>query len=160
MLLPSLLFGLAFANHESGVSHCAIIIDAGSSGTRFKLYHWENSEEAWIHKLPLIIEEKYNAEQAPLVDVEPGIDQWHSQSAEMIEDFSMALAVLKEHTMAVRHPKTDTSCGLTRMWLYATAGLRTGTASQARAILDPVEEWFAENSPFEWMGAHILSGTE
>lgn len=131
---------------------CAVLIDAGSSGSRFWIYSWIDDTNSWVNDVPsgLIAEESY--------EVEPGIIEYLDDTTAMEAEFQTGLDELLAYIEGEDDLCQDT--GDIPMYLMATAGLRTESNDEVREILDAVELWFEANAPFDWRFATLLSGDE
>jgi Golgi nucleoside diphosphatase len=141
------LFALAFGSKE-----CAILIDAGSSGSRFYIYSWTAENDSWTDDVPsdLSAEKSY--------EVEPGIIEYYENTAAMEMEFQAGL----DEVIAYVEGEED-RCQNTEdipIWLMSTAGLRTESNSDVKNILDDIGVWFVANAPFDWKYGRLLSGEE
>lgn len=139
------LFALAFSDE------CAVLIDAGSSGSRFWVYSWTENSSAWQNDVPsdLIAENSYK--------VTPGISQWFNDTDAMQMEFHTAMDLVVGYAQKEGDCQNISEIG---MWLMSTAGLRTESADEVNEILIAIAEWFETNGPFDWQYARLLSGEE
>jgi len=140
------LFALAFANE------CAVLIDAGSSGSRFWIYSWPADSNAWQNDVPsdLTAEESYK--------VSPGIIEWFNDPAAMQGEFQKGLDEVVDYIQEEEgRCQSNSDIG---MWLMSTAGLRTESNNEVNEILVAISEWFETNAPFDWQYGRLLSGEE
>jgi len=135
-----------------GSPKCAILVDAGSSGSRFWIYSWTDGSDTWDTSIPsdLMSANPYKAE--------PGIIDYFTNTEAMKNKFQEGI----DEVLAYIDSKEDL-CQDTAdipMWLMSTAGLRTETNEEVNNILDEIGKWMAANVPFDWMFARLLSGEE
>lgn len=140
------LFALAFAKE------CAVLIDAGSSGSRFWVYSWTADSNTWQNDVPSDL----NAEES--YKVTPGIIEWFDDPAAMQAEFKKGLEEVAAYTKDEEvQCQSDSDIG---MWLMSTAGLRTESNEEVNKILVAIAEWFKANAPFDWQYGRLLSGEE
>jgi len=140
-------FALAFGSNE-----CAVLIDAGSSGSRFWIYSWTADSSSWQNDVPSDL----NAEES--YKVEPGIIEYFDDTTAMEEEFQVGL----DNVLAFIQEEEDRcqDTGDIVLWLMATAGLRTESSDDVKEILDAIGVWFEANAPFDWLFGVVLSGEE
>jgi len=139
------LINLASANN------CAVLIDAGSSGSRFWIFSWMENSTAWLNDVPtdLIAEESYK--------VRPGIIEWFDDTEAMQTEFQTGMDEAVDYAQEEGGCQNISDIG---MWLMSTAGLRTESEDEVNEILASIAEWFETNAPFDWQLASLLSGEE
>ena len=135
--------------------HSGIVIDAGSSGTRLRVFTWVES----AHKhggLPRI-RENPTAHVPPFsacLRQRPGLSAFARNpelaGKQMASLINCAIALVPLHARAA-----------TPLYVRATAGLRLLPAGQAEAVLDSVRGMLTSDAcPFAFAGARMISGYE
>lgn len=119
----------------------AIVIDAGSSGSRIYIYNISDGE---FEGLPLVQSE------IAAKKVEPGISEMDSQPEQVEQG-------LKELIEYAKQQIDEANWATTPVHLMATAGMRLETPAQQEATMAKVSEILAA-SPFDFKEALILSG--
>jgi hypothetical protein len=141
------LFALAF-----GANECAVLIDAGSTGSRFWIYSWTANITAWVNEVPsdLSAEKSYK--------FSPGIIDYFEDTLAMQAEFQAGL----DEVLSYIQEEEDRCQNISdiKMCLMSTAGLRTESNADVEKILEEVEFWFEENAPFDWKFGRLLSGEE
>jgi len=135
-----------------GSKECAVLVDAGSSGSRFWVYSWTSDNDAWENDVPsdLSAEESYEAD--------PGIIEYFDNTTAMEAEFQKGVDELLAYIKG-----EDDLCQDTEdipMYMMSTAGLRTESNDEVKKVFDAVESWFETNAPFDWQFATQLSGEE
>jgi len=135
-----------------GSPKCAILVDAGYSGSRFWIYSWISDSDTWKTGIPsdLMSANPYKAE--------PGILEYFTNTEAMENKFQEGIDEVLAYIDGKEDLCQDTA-GIP-MWLMSTAGLRTETNKEVNNILDGIGEWMAANIPFDWKFARLLSGEE
>jgi len=141
------LFALAL-----GYNECAILIDAGSTGSRFWIYSWTADSNAWVNEVPSDL----SAEQS--YKVTPGIINYFENTEAMQAEFRAGLDKVLSYIQEEEDRCQSISDIL--MLLMSTAGLRTESTAEVEQILEAVSYWFEENAPFDWKFGRLLSGEE
>ena len=129
------------------------VIDAGSSGTRLRLFQWQ---EPGPSRLPDMREERPLEERdAELLRRRPGLSSFASRPV------LAAQQVLGLVQQARRWVPVELQA-LTPLYLKATAGLRLLPGGQSQAILETLNLVLSNRSlcPFRFAGARIISGEE
>lgn len=130
-----------------------VVIDAGSSGTRLRLFHWRD----WSSdSLPQIREEQPpNFDDAELLRQRPGLSSFvsHPELAEQ--------QVLSIVTQARRWVPADQQPS-TPLYLKATAGLRLVPLAQSEEVLERLRAMLSNRTlcPFRFVSARVISGEE
>ncbi|XP_045204909.2 ectonucleoside triphosphate diphosphohydrolase 1-like isoform X1 [Mercenaria mercenaria] len=123
-----------------------IILDAGSSSTKIRIYTWQDT----IENVPNFNEIFYKK-------VKPGISSFHENADEISTYLRSILKVLEGELPPLLRPRTS-------LYFMATAGLRlldeetTSSIMSAvkQVLMDPMQNPFK----FEEENAHILAGEE
>lgn len=125
----------------------ALMIDAGSTGSRLHLYTFSHCDPS-PGALPKLEDEGF-------FTTNPGLSSYAGRPAEAAE----SLRGLMESAMK-GVPEEERSC--TPVAVKATAGLRLLGASESDAILDEVERWMKEEWPFSLVkdGVAIMDGRD
>ncbi|EOD12889.1 hypothetical protein EMIHUDRAFT_213125 [Emiliania huxleyi CCMP1516] len=140
-----------------------IVIDAGSSGTRLRIFRWWQQAGRRLY-----LREVSAGEQAEALRVRPGLSAFATTPEVAAAQVSGLVRVAASIVPAAAQAATP-------VYLYATAGLRLLPASQAQALLDtvgrfltgqaaaPAEEWrcpFAFGEARASSEARLISGEE
>jgi len=135
-----------------GSPKCAVLIDAGSSGSRFWIYSWTAHSDTWETSIPSDLKstDSYKAK--------PGIIEYFTNTTAMEIQFQAGLDEVLAYIDGEYVFCQDTAD--IPMWLMSTAGLRTESNQDVRDILDAIGEWMVANVPFKWQFAALLSGEE
>ncbi|GAA5838724.1 hypothetical protein JCM9279_003840 [Rhodotorula babjevae] len=125
----------------------AIMIDAGSTGSRLHMYtfsHCDPNPEA----LPKLEDELF-------VTTKPGLSSYKGKPVDAAESLR---SLLQQAVDAV--PEKERSC--TPIAVKATAGLRLLGAKQSQDILDEVERWLTDEWPFTVVkdGVVVMDGKD
>ncbi|WAQ98019.1 ENTP3-like protein [Mya arenaria] len=130
----------------TGPNEYGIILDAGSSSTKIRIYSWTDT----FLEAPKFAEEFY-------FKVSPGIGSLGGQDAEILAYMQNIMDALKEEVPKEFWPTTS-------IYVMATAGLRLLHEDETGAIMDDVQATLGnpEVNPFRFLpeNAHILSGEE
>ncbi|KAH9812844.1 nucleoside phosphatase GDA1/CD39 [Melampsora americana] len=114
----------------------ALMIDAGSTGSRIHVYRFSrclpNSDQS--DSLPRLIDEEF-------IKTQPGLSAFHHSP----QKAAQSLKILLDSAMK-SVPEKDRSC--TPISLKATAGLRLLGETQSSAIIKEVERYLREEWPF------------
>ncbi|EOD40440.1 hypothetical protein EMIHUDRAFT_251171 [Emiliania huxleyi CCMP1516] len=103
-----------------------IVIDAGSSGTRLRIFRWWQQAGRRLY-----LREVSAGEQAEALRVRPGLSAFATTPEVAAAQVSGLVRVAASIVPAAAQAATP-------VYLYATAGLRLLPASQAQALLDTV----------------------
>eukprot|EP01116_Phalansterium_solitarium_P001800 TRINITY_DN1161_c0_g1_i1.p1 TRINITY_DN1161_c0_g1~~TRINITY_DN1161_c0_g1_i1.p1 ORF type:complete len:357 (+),score=86.66 TRINITY_DN1161_c0_g1_i1:92-1162(+) len=125
----------------------AIMMDAGSSGTRAYVYSWERLRSDRVpHDYP---------QGANVYRISPGVSTLsNSTAAEVAEYFEPLLNFTRNTVPASQHSRTP-------IFLRATAGMRLLPADQVDPVLDRIRDVFAA-SPFDYEASRVsvISGNQ
>ncbi|XP_060602036.1 ectonucleoside triphosphate diphosphohydrolase 1-like [Ruditapes philippinarum] len=123
-----------------------IILDAGSSSTKLRIYTWEDT----IESVPKFDEYFYKK-------VKPGISSFHEDADEISVYIRNILAILKVELVEELWSSTP-------LYFMATAGLRLLDEETTSSIMSAVQEVLLniDENPFQFEeeNAHILAGEE
>jgi len=163
------LFALVLGNE------CAMLIDAGSTGSKFWMYSWPTVDGSWQKGIPKDFTGKMLGEVKPQMekawgnekvenvdgdnyDEEKNKDlknEWDiKQDFERIIFKGKAMEFMKAKEC---EPKDDDNVPV---WLLATGGLRKKEAEKRDQIFKEFGEWFASQVPFFLKEAKVLEGKE
>lgn len=126
-----------------------LMIDAGSSGTRVRMFRWTlRSKVDLVEVVPLDGEED-------LFQVHPGLSAYADDPEAALPPLA---GILKEAQRYVPKAVWDESL----LFLKATAGMRLLERQKADRLMDVVRKFLsdADNCPFKFVSAEILSGEE
>jgi len=127
-----------------------IIVDAGSSGSRVRMFQWEASDPAGTLQ-PVTPSD----EDEDDFEVEPGLSSY----ADTPSDAGLSL---KGPVQAAKKYIPEDKQGSTPFFVKATAGMRLLEAAKATAVFDSVSSALscggAANSTFKFVSANIISG--
>ncbi|GAA5914833.1 guanosine diphosphatase [Sporobolomyces salmoneus] len=125
----------------------AIMIDAGSTGSRLHLYTFSHCDPD-PKALPKLEDEGFYT-------TKPGLSDYKGRPADAAE----SLRGLMEHAID-GIPKSERAC--TPIAVKATAGLRLLGQKQSQEILDEVERWLKEEWPFSVVkdGVVVMDGRD
>ena len=129
------------------------VIDAGSSGTRLRLFQWE---EPALSRLPDMREERPPAERdAELLRRRPGLSAFATRPVLAAQQVLALVQQARRWVPVERQASTP-------LYLKATAGLRLLPGGQSQAILDTLHIVLSNRTlcPFRFAGARIISGEE
>ena len=129
-----------------------IVIDAGSSGTRLRVFRWQPVPKA----LPQMREVRPAATgEADPLRRRPGLSGFARHPEEAAQQVLSLVAEARRLVPFQKQPQTP-------LFLKATAGLRLLQSSGADAIMGAVREALTSRSecPFHFAGARIISGEE
>lgn len=136
-------------------THCAIVSDAGSSGTRFKLYTWTEHDHTWTSTLPNDLKTLSVDDPNGKLKVGP-IADWLKDKPTIEAQFVEAFDVLEK--------AIDEMCSepasKTPFWIGTTAGFRTLDADDVAEMFRDVELFMDAHSPFQFEGVEALAGNE
>lgn len=134
----------------------ALMIDAGSTGSRMHVYTFSNCLPAGVRAesqaakdaLPTLKDELF-------FPITPGLSSYKGNPKAAAESLRK---LLDEAVRAV--PKSEQGC--TPIAVKATAGLRLLGHSESQAILDEIERWLQEEWPFHVVdnGVTIMDGSD
>jgi len=123
---------------------CAMLIDAGSTGSKFWMYSWPTAEGSWETEIP----KGFTGEM--LGEVKPEMEKaWGN---EIFKEKAMEFMKAKEC-----EPKDNDNVPV---WLLATGGLREKTAEERDQIFEEFKDWCASQVPFFLKEAKVLKGEE
>ncbi len=116
---------------------CVIVIDAGSSGSRLHLFHFERDE---AHR-PVHIEEQFSKK------IRPGFASLELKQESINAYLQQLFADL---------PATDA----VPVYFYATAGMRLLPQNKQRAYYAALQEWFTAGGEYPLAQAKTITGKE
>jgi len=126
-----------------------LVIDAGSSGTRLRMFKWTLRAKVDLAELmPMDGDEG-------LFEVNPGLDAYADDPEAALPPL---LAILKAAQRYVPKAVWDESV----LFLKATAGMRLLERSKADQLMTTVREFLGnpDNCPFKFVSAEVISGEE
>lgn len=133
----------------------ALMIDAGSTGSRMHVYKFSNclpegSSPSSLKEdpLPTLVDEQF-------IPITPGLSSYRGRPKAAAESLTK---LMEEAVKSV--PKSERGC--TPIAVKATAGLRLLGAKESQDILDEVERWLKTEWPFEVVedGVVIMDGKD
>ena len=151
-LSPATQHGKCILPEGSPEISYALMIDAGSTGSRIHVYKFSNclpeGTQAGDKHLPELKDEIFLA-------IQPGLSSFKGKPKEAAE----SLRKLMDEAMK-GVPESERSC--TPIAVKATAGLRLLGAAQSQEILDYVEKWLRDEWPFHVVdnGVTIMDGKD
>ncbi len=132
----------------------AVVIDAGSSGSRVHIFEWEPGQGNALPKVKAIKPGPGECEKSV---VSPGIAQKALKSSEDAGNYlkpliNCALGVIKDEK--IRHG--------TKLYLMATAGMRLLDGDSQKSIFEAVRAYLKKDTPFivDAPGIRTISGKE
>jgi hypothetical protein len=131
----------------------ALMIDAGSTGSRMHVYKFSNclpasASSSTEDALPTLVDELF-------YPITPGLSSYRGRPLAAAESLTK---LMEEAVKAV--PKEERAC--TPIAVKATAGLRMLGAKESQDILDEVERWLKKEWPFQVVedGVVIMDGKD
>lgn len=121
--------------------HYALIIDAGSSGSRIYVYNVEPNLYGNLPGITLVESAK----------VKPGISAWEVDPAKARKNLEALITAAKQ-TIDAPHRKQ------TPLYLMATAGMRLLSAAKRERIMKALSDFFIEDDTFDFKKAVVISG--
>lgn len=131
------LTGIVWASDSCSPSSCMIVIDAGSSGSRAHLYHYQLEGNGAV---PVI-------EEVAVQKIEPGL----SQFVEKPNEVELYLERLIGRLEGV--------AGLP-VYFYATAGMRIVASEKQRELYHVVQTWFSRHSKLKLVDIKTIPGSD
>jgi len=137
-------------------THWGLMIDAGSSGSRIRIYYWQNRSSATVD--PNILQYiPVNSSDEDLLEVDPGLSSY-------VGDPDQAGPSLQQLIEQAKRWVPRDQYGQTPVYLRATAGMRLLYTSQQNAIFASVRSFLGNpaNNPFIFKDAYasIASGEQ
>jgi len=129
------------------------VIDAGSSGTRLRIFHWR---EVGRDELPQMREHRPKSEHdADLLRRRPGLSSFATKPLLAAQQILALLDQARRWIPVPQHSSTP-------LYLKATAGLRLVPPAQSKEILDTLRIVLSNSSvcPFRFAGARVITGEE
>jgi Golgi nucleoside diphosphatase len=126
-----------------------LIIDAGSSGTRVRIFRWTLRSKVDLTEVAPVDEDE------SLFEVKPGLDSY-------ADDPRAALPPLSKMLKAAQGYVPKAVWDESQLFLKATGGMRLLERSKADRLMKTVREFLsdAENCPFKFVSAEIISGEQ
>jgi apyrase len=130
-------------------SFYGLVIDAGSSGSRVRMFNWTLGPKVDL------------AEILPLDDDEGGFEV-HPGLSDYAENPSDALAGISSLIQAAAKYIPKSVWKESRLFLKATAGMRLLPTKKAKNVMNAMRDFLANsgNCPFKFVSAEIISGEE
>ena len=133
---------------SAAASHYALVLDAGSSGSRLRIFAWDE---------PSFIREQGRStphlrHQAECLRKRPGLSAFARNPAGAAKQVADLVACAKKLV-------PDDARSKAPLYVKATAGLRLVRDEQAEAVLEAVRGELSKG-PFDFRGARIISGEE
>lgn len=122
--------------NECKIHHCLGVVDAGSSGTRFHIFSFEN-----------------DSQQQPIKIREIWFNQTNQALASMDTDQNLINAYLDE--LFLKTKLTDFP-----IYFYATAGMRLLSVTNQDAHYQAVKQWFAKHPTLKLKQIKTITGDE
>ncbi|MCP4407008.1 MAG: hypothetical protein GY807_04475 [Gammaproteobacteria bacterium] len=119
----------------------ALIIDAGSSGSRIYIYEVGSNANSEIPEITLLGSSK----------VEPGISEYETNPGQTRKDLGKLIVAAKEKIDAPKQKNTP-------LYLLATAGMRLISDARRERILKEVSRFLIEDGTFDFKTAVVISG--
>ncbi|KAK2736716.1 Golgi apyrase [Myotisia sp. PD_48] len=120
----------------------AVVLDAGSSGTRAHIYHWVDPSLARGSAKELIALPKVRTENGWAKKIRPGVSEFAKKPEKVGPDH---LKPLLEHVIDIIHPDDIPD---TPIFLLATAGMRLLSKSDQNKILHNVCSYMRDSTKF------------
>jgi apyrase len=121
--------------------HYALIIDAGSSGSRIYIYKVDPNIYGDLPGINLVKSAK----------VKPGISEWEADPAKARRNLEDLITAAKQTIDAPYRKQTP-------LYLMATAGMRLLSAAKREKIMKAVSDVFIEDDTFDFKKAVVISG--
>lgn len=131
-----LIYPAIAGNPDCPQQHCAIVIDAGSSGSRLHLYAYDLDKT----NSPIHISEQY------VKKIKPGLATLEPNEATI----DAYLTILFANTPGSSFP----------VYFYATGGMRLLTQPKQAQFYNLVEQWFQKNGNFKLVAAKTITGND
>jgi hypothetical protein len=126
-----------------------VVVDAGSSGSRIRMFKWTLSSKVDLTEIVPLDEDEH------LFEVYPGLSAHSDEPSEALPALS---SLIKAAQMYIPRSAWED----TLFYLKATAGMRLLPTSKATKLMNIVREFLldAGNCPFKFADAEIISGEE
>jgi len=151
-----LLICLAAMLDANADTQWSLVIDAGSTGSRMRIYYWDSSDSDSSSGIPTFNEyQPSSPEDAALLEVNPGLSSFiHNVSAASAQ----VLGLIEQAARWVPAAKQANS----PLHLGATAGLRLFSTTEQQHLITTVCESVIKDSPFKYEEGYmkVLSGEE
>lgn len=144
-ILINFMFILVTANVQS--KSYAVVIDAGSSGSRVRVYHWNTITHE--NEIP-------NIEEICNHKIKPGI-------SDLSDDYEQLEKHITDLIDYANNEVPEEKAEHTPLYLMATAGMRLLNEEKAKNTMDKIDSFFKElTNPFHYESPNtrILSGEE
>jgi len=126
-------------------NHYAIVVDAGSSGSRAYLYHWPEENTSDLLKITPLTDVK----NEPLVkSVSPGLSSFDENPTKAFEYIKPLLQFAADWIPNEHHSETP-------LYILATAGMRLIDYEKQQAILSNVRVGIATHFDFSFPDSHL-----
>lgn len=168
VMLLILGFYLELCNRESknvfNGSYYTVVVDCGSTGTRVNVYEWA-VDSVSTSNLPILLHSYPDNNtihsslwkskcQYHCMQTEPGLDKFVNDSLGVKESLEPLIVWAEKVVPSERHKDTA-------IFVLATAGLRRLASSDARHVLEDVEDVVKDHSfMYEKSWIRVLSGSE
>jgi len=154
ILLTRQVYSTSPESGNTPEAHYAIVLDAGSSGTRAYLYTWpeHSGDKHELLKISPILQQ----DGEPLVSkVSPGLSSMANTPDNSFEYMRPLLQFASDNIPADKHKETP-------LYILATAGMRLLDKQQQEAILANLNKGIALNFKFYFPAGHleIISGKQ
>lgn len=129
-------------------SQYSLIVDAGSSGSRLRMY---NKSDTGVGVSEISVKE----EDEDGFETEPGISSYSGAPAKAGPSLKGLLDAAAKYIPADYQAKTP-------IWVKATAGMRLVPREEIHALFTEMNTYLGKpsNCPFKYMGAEVLGGEE
>lgn len=121
-----------------------IIIDAGSSGSRLRMFEIQGDKVAGI--MPSSADEQD-------FEIEPGIASYAERPGDAGPSLESLLRAAQRYIHVNDHNQTV-------LWVKATAGMRIVREELLSVLLDRLDAWMAKHCPFKYVNSEVLGGEE
>ena len=129
----------------------ALVLDAGSSGSRLRVFRWEEATDSQLPPIREISQDSAHARhQAECLRRRPGLSAFARSPALAGKQVSDLVDCAARMVPEEFHKRTP-------LYVKATAGLRLVKPAMAEAVLEAVRGALAAG-PFDFRGAQIISG--
>lgn len=134
---------------EGDVEKFVLIVDAGSSGSRLRIFQLTPgpTRDSQLHQV------KVAEEDDDSFETEPGLSDYSGRIAEAGPSLAGLLTAAAKYVPAASRSSA-------KLYIKATAGMRLLPAAESAAVFDSVRSYMSkkENCPFHFMSAEVVSG--
>ena len=132
----------------------ALVLDAGSSGSRLRIFEWESTAASQLPRIREIDKPSAHARhQAECLRKRPGLSAYARAPDRAAQQVSELIECAQRLVPPAQHSTTP-------LFIKATAGLRLLRHEAADNILEAVRNAMHAACPFDFRGARIISGED